>query len=176
WQQVSMDLITQLPRSKAGNDAIVVFVDKLTKMVHYVATTTTVTAPQLATLFMREVVRLHGVPESILSDRDPRFTANFWRAFWSQLGTTLTMSTAYHPQTHGQTERANRTLEEMLRARINFQQADWDAHLAAAELAINNASQASTVFSPFFLNYGQHMRLPLDNELVSAAPDCNNPA
>ena len=115
WQQVSMDLITQLPRSKLGNDAIVVFVDKLTKMVHYVATTTNVTAPQLATLFMREVVRLHGVPESILSDRDPRFTANFWRAFWSQLGTTLTMSTAYHPQTDGQTERANRTLEEMLR-------------------------------------------------------------
>ena len=139
WQQVSMDLITQLPRSRTGNDAIVVFVDKLTKMVHYVATTTTVTAPQLATIFMREVVRLHGVPESILSDRDPRFTAHFWRAFWEQLGTTLTMSTAYHPQTDGQTERANRTLEEMLRIRVNFQQTDWDEHLAAAELAINNA-------------------------------------
>jgi hypothetical protein len=176
WQQVSMDLITQLPRSRSGNDAIVVFVDKLTKLVHYAATTTTVSAPQLATIFMREVVRLHGVPESILSDRDPRFTSHFWRAFWQQLGTTLTMSTAYHPQTDGQTERANRTLEEMLRARINFAQDDWDEHLAAAELAINNASQASTGFSPFFLNYGQHMRLPLDNELASAAPDCNNPA
>jgi hypothetical protein len=111
WQQVSLDLITALPKSRSGNDAIVVFVDKLTKMVHYVPTTTTVTAPQLATLFMREVVRLHGVPESILSDRDPRFTAHFWKAFWSQLGTALAMSTASHPQSDGQTERANRTLD-----------------------------------------------------------------
>ena len=176
WQQVSMDLITQLPRTRSGNDAIVVFVDKLTKMAHYAATTTTVSAPQLASIFMREVVRLHGVPESILSDRDPRFTSHFWRALWSQLGTTLTMSTAYHPQTDGQTERANRTLEEMLRARINFAQDDWDEHLAAAEMAINNAKQASTGFSPFYLNYGQQVRLPLDNELAAAAPDCNNPA
>jgi len=174
WQQVSMDLITQLPRSRNGNDAIVVFVDKLTKMVHYVATTTTVSAPQLATLFMREVVRLHGVPESILSDRDPRFTAHFWRAFWSQLGTTLTMSTAYHPQTDGQTERANRTLEEMLRARINFKQTDWDDHLAVAELAINNAQQASTGFSPFRLNYGQEVQLPLDQAIAGLRPS-NNP-
>ena len=173
---VSMDLITQLPRSRCGHDAIVVFVDKLTKMVHYVATTTTVTAPQLASLFMREVVRLHGVPESILSDRDPRFTAHFWRAFWAQLGTTLTMSTAYHPQTDGQTERANRTLEEMLRSRVNFAQTDWDEHLAAAELAINNATQASTGFTPFYLNYGQEVQLPLDHGLAAAAPDCNNPA
>ena len=86
------------------------------------------------------------------------------------------MSTAYHPQTDGQTERANRTLEEMLRARINFAQDDWDEHLAAAELAINNAKQASTGYSPFYLNYGQQVRLPLDNELAAAAPDCNNPA
>ena len=174
WQQVSMDLITQLPRSRAGNDAIVVFVDKLTKMVHYVATTTTVTAPQLATLFMREVVRLHGVPDSILSDRDPRFTAHFWRAFWSQLGTTLTMSTAYHPQTDGQTERANRTLEEMLRSRINFKQTDWDEHLSAAELAINNALHASTGFTPFYLNFGQQVQLPLDHAVAGVTPP-NNP-
>ena len=174
WQQVSMDLITQLPRSRAGNDAIVVFVDKLTKMVHYVATTTNVTAPKLATLFMREVVRLHGVPESILSDRDPRFTANFWRAFWAQLGTTLTMSTAYHPQTDGQTERANRTLEEMLRSVVNFKQTDWDEHLATAELAINNAKQASTGFTPFRLNYGQEIQMPLDQAIAGLRPS-NNP-
>ena len=173
WQQVSMDLITALPKSRTGNDAIVVFVDKLTKMVHYVATTTNVTAPQLATLFMREVVRLHGVPESILSDRDPRFTAKFWRAFWGQLGTTLTMSTAYHPQTDGQTERANRTLEEMLRSRINFSQTDWDDHLATAELAINNAVQASTGFSPFYLNAGQEVRLPLDEVIAGLRPAFN---
>lgn len=174
WQQVSLDLITALPKSRSGNDAIVVFVDKLTKMVHYVPTTTHVTAPQLATLFMREVVRLHGVPESILSDRDPRFTAHFWKAFWSQLGTTLTMSTAYHPQTDGQTERANRTLEEMLRSRVNFAQTDWDEHLAVAELAINNAKQASTGYTPFYLNYGQEVQLPLDQAVAGLLPS-NNP-
>ena len=173
WQQVSMDLITALPRSKLGNDAIVVFVDKLTKMVHYVATTTNVTAPKLADIFMREVVRLHGVPESILSDRDPRFTAHFWRAFWTQLGTTLTMSTAYHPQTDGQTERANRTLEEMLRSRVNFQQTDWDEHLAAAELAVNNAVHASTGFTPFYLNFGQEVQLPLDRAIAGLRPSAN---
>lgn len=175
WQQVSMDLITQLPRSRSGNDAIVVFVCKLTKMVHYVATTTNVTAPQLATLFVNSVVRLHGVPESILSDRDPRFTANFWRAFWSQLGTTLSMSTAYHPQSDGQTERANRTLEEMLRSRINFRQDDWDEHLAMAELAINNAKQASTGYSPFYLNYGQEVTVPLDEAIAGVPTSSKNP-
>ncbi|MFZ3192018.1 MAG: DDE-type integrase/transposase/recombinase, partial [Moraxellaceae bacterium] len=168
WQQVSMDLITQLPRSRSGNDAIVVFVDKLTKMVHYVATTTTVTAPQLADLFMREVVRLHGVPESILSDRDPRFTANFWRAFWTQLGTKLVMSTAYHPQTDGQTERANRTLEEQLRSYINDRQTDWDQHLSALELAFNNSKHASTGYTPFSLNSGREISLPIDQAIRAA--------
>jgi hypothetical protein len=122
---------------------------------------------------MREVVRLHGVPESILSDRDPRFTAKFWRAFWSQLGTTLTMSTAYHPQTDGQTERSNRTLEELLRSRINFQQTDWDEHLAAAELAVNNSIQASTGFTPFYLNFGQEVSLPLDQAIANLRPSSN---
>ena len=169
-QQWSMDLITGLPRSRSGNDAIVVFVDKLVKLNHYVACKTAVSAPELATIFMREVVRLHGVPESILSDRDPRFTANFWRAFWSQLGTTLTMSTAYHPQTDGQTERANRTLEEMLRSRVNFGQDDWDQHLAAAELAINSSVQASTGFTPFHLTYGREVDVPLDHAIAGLRP------
>lgn len=170
WQQVSMDLITGLPRSRSGHDAIVVYVCKQTKQVHFVATVTNVTAPQLAQITIHEVVRLHGLPESILSDRDPRFTAHFWRAFWSQLGTTLTMSTAYHPQTDGQTERANRTLEEMLRSRINFQQNDWDEHLDMAELATNNALHASTGFTPFYLNHGRDAKLPLDHAIAELVP------
>ena len=169
WSQVSLDLITQLPRSKLGHDAIVVFVDKLTKMVHYVPTTTTVTAPQLSTLFIREVVRLHGVPDSILSDRDPRFTAHFWRSFWKQLGSTLTMSTAYHPQTDGQTERANRTLEEMLRAYVNWRQSDWDVHLSTLEMAYNSSKQVSTGYSPHQLNFGQEMRMPIDGAIPSSS-------
>jgi hypothetical protein len=173
WQWVSMDLITQLPRSRAGNDAIVVFVCRATKMFHAVATTTNVSAPRLATHFMREVVRLHGIPEFILSDRDPRFTAHFWRALWDQLGTKLTMSTAYHPQTDGQTERANRTLEEMLRAYVNVQQSDWDEHLSSVEIAYNNSKQASTGYTPFYLNYGQEVHLPIDEAIRPARVSTN---
>ena len=173
WQWVSLDLITGLPRSRSGNDAIVVFVCKLTKMVHYVATTTTVSAPKLASLFLDHVVRHHGVPETILSDRDPRFTAHFWRALWTQLGTKLAMSTAYHPQTDGQTERANRTLEEMLRAYVNFQHTDWDEHLSHLEIAYNNSKQASTGYTPFYLNSGQEIHLPIDEAIKPARVSVN---
>jgi len=162
WEQVSMDLITQLPKTKNGFDAIVVFVDKLSKMVHYAPTSTSVTAPQLASLFFKEVVRHHGLPTSIVSDRDARFTSNFWQSLWKQLGTKLAMSTAYHPQTDGQTERANRTLEDMLRAYVSYHQDDWDEHLVAAEIAYNNSVQASTGFSPYYLNSGYHPKFPLD--------------
>jgi hypothetical protein len=168
WQQVTMDLITQLPKSRAGHDAIVVFVDKLSKMVHLVATKTDVTAPQLAEIFWRTVVRHHGLPSSIVSDRDPRFTGHFWRALWKCLGTQLTMSTAFHPQTDGQTERANRTLEEMLRSYVSFQQKDWDEHLVAAELAFNASKHASTGFTPFYLNGGREVSVPLDLALEEA--------
>ena len=173
WDTVTMDLITQLPRTKDGHDAIVVFVDKFSKMAHYAATTTTVTAPQLASIFWREIVRHHGIPSSIISDRDPRFTSNFWRALWKQFGTNLAMSTAYHPQADGQTERQNRTLEDMLRAYANYHRNDWDQHLVAAEIAYNNSQQSSTGFSPFFLNYGQHPTLPISN--LASTRATNNP-
>ena len=126
WQQVTIDLITQLPKTKNGNDAIVVFVDKLTKMVHYAPTTTNIDAVGMAKLFLHNIVRLHGVPESIVSDRDPRFTSNFWKSLWTQLGTKLHISTAFHPHSDGQTERANRTLEEGLRAYVSMRHDDWD--------------------------------------------------
>lgn len=165
WHTVSLDLITALARSRRGNDAIVVFVCKLTRMVHYVACSTTVTAPQLAQLFMDTVVLRHGLPECILSDRDPRFTATFWRAFWAKLGTTLLMSTSNHPQTDGQTENSNKTLETILRSQVSFEQDDWDDHLTAAELAVNNSVNATTGFTPFYLNSGQEARMPLDSAI-----------
>jgi len=166
WQQVTMDLITQLPTSNKGHDAIVVFVDKLSKMVHYAPTTTNVDAVGVARLFIEHVVRLHGVPESIVSDRDPRFTSNFWKSLWQQLGTKLHMSTSYHPESDGQTERANRTLEEALRAYVNIHHDDWDEHLALLEFAMNNAASASSDETPFFLNYGEHPRLPIDQVIT----------
>jgi hypothetical protein len=161
WQLITMDLITQLPRTRTGFDAIFVIVDKCSKMIHCIATTTTVTAAELANLFFREVFRHHGLPSSIISDRDPRFTSSFWTELWKRLGTSLAMSTAYHPQTDGQTERANRTIEDMLRAMVSQRQDDWDQHLTAVEVAYNNSRQESTGFSPFFLNSGQHPILPL---------------
>ena len=161
WETVTMDLITQLPRSRSGFDAIVVFVDKLSKQVHYAATTSNVTAPGLANIFFHEIIRHHGVPLTIVSDRDTRFTSHFWKCLWDKLGTKLAMSTAYHPQTDGQTERANRTLEDMLRAYVSQRQDDWDQHLVAAEIATNNSVHASTGFTPYYLNTGQHPNLPI---------------
>jgi hypothetical protein len=158
----SMDLITGLPRSKLGHDAVTVFVCKATKLVHFTACLTAISAPQLARLFTDNIVRLHGLPETIISDRDPRFTATFWSSFWSSLGTSLTMSTAYHPQTDGQTENSNKTLETILRSVVNFEQTDWDLHLTAAELAVNNSKNATTGYTPFFLAYGREARMPLD--------------
>jgi transposase InsO family protein len=169
-----MDLITQLPRTQLGHDAIVVFVDKLTKMAHYCACTTSIDAPSLATLFFHEVVRHHGLPLAIVSDRDTRFTSIFWRALWSQLGTRLSMSSAYHPQSDGQTERQNRTLEEMIRSYVSARQDDWDRHLDAVEIAYNNSQHASTGATPYYLNSGQHPRLALESALHPHAIS-NNP-
>ena len=155
WEQVSMDFITQLPRTKAGFDAIVVFVDTFSKMVHFVPTKTTATAPDTARIFFDQIFKLHGLPKSIVSDRDAKFTSRFWQTLFQSMGTKLAMSTAFHPQTDGQTERANRTLEDMLRAFVSYRQDDWDDHLASAEFACNNAPNASTGMSPFRMNHGR---------------------
>lgn len=152
WQWVTMDFITQLPLSSAGFDAIAVFVDKLTKMVHFVPMKTTDNAANVARIFFDAVFRLHGLPDHIVSDRDPRFVSSFWQNLWKLLGTDLMMSTSYHPQTDGQTERVNRVLEEYLRAFVNNGHDNWHEYLSAAEFTINSAKQVSTGKSPFELN------------------------
>jgi hypothetical protein len=129
-------------------------------MVHFAPTKTKATAPDVARIFFDVIFRLHGIPKVIVSDRDSRFTSRFWKALFNNLGTKLAMSTAFHPQTDGQTERANRTLEDMLRAYTNYRQDNWDQHLSAAEFACNAAPNASTGLSPFYLNYGQHPCTP----------------
>src|SRR3954470_24330625 len=169
WEQVSMDFITQLPRTKSGFDAIVVFVDTFSKMVHLVPSRTTATAPDTAKIFFDNVFRLHGLPTSIISDRDAKFTSKFWQSLFRTMGTRLAMSTAFHPQTDGQTERANHTLEDMLRAYVSYRQDDWDSLLPAAEFTCNNALNASTQMTPFHLCYG---RDPVDPySQVSSFPD-----
>jgi hypothetical protein len=155
-----MDFITQLPRSRHGYTAVATFVDKLSKMTHFAPTHTTVSAPDAARLFLAAVVRLHGWPTTLVSDRDPKFTSAFWTTLFKEWGTKLAMSTAYHPQTDGQSERANRTLEEMLRSYVSKNHDDWDVHLPTLEFALNNTRNPSTGRTPFELNYGFHPRVP----------------
>ncbi len=169
WESISMDLITQLPETAAGHDAIVVFVDRLTKMTHFAAATTNIGSAELADILYDTVIKLHGTPKSIVSDRDPRITSAFWRQLMARLGTTLALSTAYHPQTDGQTERMNRVLEEMLRHYIDPTQTDWDKHLASAEFASNNAYHEGIRTTPFYLNYGHHPRTPLNSPAKSSS-------
>lgn len=176
WQDVSLDLITSLPRSKSGYDAIVVFVCRLTKQFHAIPTVTACTASDLARIFVREVIRHHGVPRSLLSDRDPRFTAHLWRNTWELFQTKLLMSTAYHAQTDGQTERANRTLEDMLRAYVNGSQDDWDEYLPLVEVAYNSSVQASTGHAPYYLSSGREFPTILSRAMEKIADAPNQPA
>ena len=109
-----MDFVTHLPRTQQKHDAVWVIVDRLTNSAHFLAVWMTFSLERFYRLYIREIVRLHGVPVSIVSDRDPRFTEHFWKSFQKAMGTRLTMSTAFHPQTDGQSERTIQVLEDML--------------------------------------------------------------
>lgn len=161
WEVVTIDEIIGLPTTRSGNNAVIVVVDKATKMNKYTATKGTIKAPEFARIFFDRVVSQYGLPREIVSDRGSKFTGHFWNELFKLCGTKLSMSTAFHPQTDGQTERANRTLEEMIRAYVNSCHDDWDMHLSALEFAYNNSVNPSTGFSPFFLNYGRHPATPL---------------
>ena len=141
WNQISMDFIDGLPRTRKGNESIWVIVDRLTKSAHFIPVKSSRTASSLAEIYMREIVRLHGVPSSIVCDRDPIFTSKFWEAFQKSLGTRLNLSTAYHPQTDGQTERVNQILEDLLRACVLDYGGSWEDHLHLVEFTYNNSYQ-----------------------------------
>ncbi|KAG7670696.1 hypothetical protein KSW81_003250 [Nannochloris sp. 'desiccata'] len=168
WEHVSLDLIGPLPTTLNGFDCIVTVVDKLSKMGHFIATTTTVDAPSLAKLMMSNIFRLHGFPKALISDRDARFTSEYWKQFIDALGIASHMSTAFHPETDGQTERMNRTIEEMLRSYVNDKHDNWDELLPYLELAYNNSRQASHKFTPYFLNHGTHPFVPAKQHLERA--------
>lgn len=172
FEQVSLDLITQLPKTKLGHDAIVVFVDRLSKLAYFCPTTSNVDAPGVASLFFGTVWRHHGLPRVLVSDRDPRFISKFWQSLFKLCGTNFNISTAYHPETDGQTERTNRTLEQMLRAYVCHKQNDWDRVLYAVEFAYNNSEQASTGFTPFKIATGQSPITPASflNIAASSSP------
>ena len=160
WESVSFDLITMLPKSQ-GFDAIFVIVDRLTKMSHFIPTSTDCSAVDLARLFFNNVFKLHGLPKEFVSDRDPRFTSRFWKALYKLLDVRLALSTSRHPQTDGQTERMNAVLEVMLRHFVNARLNNWSSLLSHLEFAFNSSVQKSTGHTPFFLNYGHEVREPL---------------
>ncbi|KAL0551924.1 hypothetical protein IC582_011017 [Cucumis melo] len=161
WENVSMDFITGLPRTLRGFTVIWVMVDRLTKSAHFVPGKSTYTASKWAQLYMSEIVRLHGVPVSIVSDRDARFTSKFWKGLQTAMGTRLDFSTAFHPQTDGQTERLNQVLEDMLRACALEFPGSWDSHLHLMEFAYNNSYQATIGMAPFEALYGKCCRSPV---------------
>eukprot|EP00253_Pinus_taeda_P004481 PITA_04481 len=160
WEIISMDFITGLPRTKRNNDSIFVVVDKLSKAAHFIPVQSTYRAAQIAHIFMQNVFKLHGLPKTIISDRDVKFTSAFWKTLFTELGTQLNFSTAYHPQTDGQTERVNQMVEDMLRAYVMQQPTRWEDYLHLVEFTYNNDYHTSTQMSPFEVLYGRKRRTP----------------
>ena len=150
WQQVTTDLVTEFPESN-GFTAIAVFVDRMTKMVHFAPCVKEIAAIDYAKLFVDNVFRLHGLPEVIIADQDPCLTSKFWTSLFDLLGTDLCFSTRFHPQTDGQSEWMIQTLENFLRPYVERHPHEWSNQLSLAEFAANNAVNMSTGYSPFYL-------------------------
>ena len=161
WTHLTVDFITKLP-VVAGKDAILVVCDRLSKMTHFVATTEGTSAEGLARLFRDNVWKLHGLPESVILDRGPQFAVELTKELNRMLGIKTKLSTAFHPQTDGQTERMNQELEQYLWFFIEHRQKDWPEWLVVAEFAINNKVHTATKVSPFMANYGKELRMEGD--------------
>ncbi|GJV31594.1 putative reverse transcriptase domain-containing protein [Tanacetum coccineum] len=161
WENITMDFVTKLPKTTSGQDTIWVIVDRLTKSAHFLPMKETDSMEKLTRQYLKEVVSRHGVPVSIISDRDSRFTSHFWKSLNEALGTQLDMSTAYHPQTDGQSERTIQTLEDMLRACVIDFGKGWDRHLPLVEFSYNNSYHTSIKAAPFEALYGRKCRSPI---------------
>jgi len=161
WEVISMDFIVELPLTVGRHNSILVVVDKLTKSAHFIPVKDTYKAHEIAQVFIKEIVRLHGFPKKIISDRASVFTGRFWTAFQDALQTQLNFSTAYHPETDGQTERVNQVLEDMLRMYVMDQQTKWEKYLPLVEFSYNNSYHSSIGMAPFEILYGRPCRTPL---------------
>ncbi|GJT12539.1 putative reverse transcriptase domain-containing protein [Tanacetum coccineum] len=161
WEGIAMDFVTKLPRTSSGHDTIWVIVDRLTKSAHFLPMREDYKMERLARLYLNEIVARHGVPISIISDCDSRFTSRFWQSLQEALGTRLDMSTAYHLQTDGQSERTIQTLEDMLRACVLDFGGSWDVHLLLVEFSYNNSYHSSVRCALFDVLYGRKCRSPI---------------
>jgi hypothetical protein len=161
WESISMDFIVDLPKTQKGFDSIFVVVDRLTKVARFIPTVTTVTASGVAELFFKEIFGNYGLPREIICDRDRKFVSEFWKSLFKLCGTKINMSSAYHPETNGQTERTNRSLEDMLRMYVGKRQQSWDKWLYLIQFAYNQREHSSIGMSPFYALYGQECRTPI---------------
>nr|GEY66460.1 putative reverse transcriptase domain, ribonuclease H-like domain, aspartic peptidase domain protein [Tanacetum cinerariifolium] len=154
WERITMDFITMLPKTSNGHDTILVIVDRLTKSAHFIPIRATDSMETLTRLYIKEIVSRHGMPISIISDRDSHFTSRFWQSLQNTLGTQLDMSTTYHPETNGQSERTIQTLKDILRARVIDFGKGWDRLLPLIEFSYNNIYHAGIKAEPFEALYG----------------------
>jgi hypothetical protein len=161
WEDISMDFIVGLPNTSQRHDSVWVIVDRLTKTARFLTMHTTFNAKKYAEIYIDQIVRLHGVPKTIISDRGAQFIAWFWEQLQHALGTKLIRSSAYHPQTDGQTERVNQILEDMFRACVLQYDKNWDKCLSLAEFSYNNSYQTSLKMAPFEALYSRRCRTPL---------------
>nr|GFC59934.1 reverse transcriptase domain-containing protein [Tanacetum cinerariifolium] len=157
WENVTMDFVTGLPRTPSGYDSIWVIMDRLTKSAHFLPKKKTDSIEKLAELYLKEIVCKHGVPMSVISDRDSLFTSMFWISLQKALGTQLDLSTAYHPETDGQSQRTIQTLEDMLRGCVIDFGSSWDKHLPLVKFSYNNSYHASIKAAPFEALYGRKL-------------------
>jgi hypothetical protein len=162
WEDISMDFIVGLPRTTKGFDSIWVIIDRLTKIAHFLPVKVKYTVATYTELYIACILSLHGVPKTILSDGEPQFVSKFWEELHKSLGTKLLHSSAYHPQTSGQTERVNQILEDMLRACVLEFPQKWDDCLPLEEFYYNNSYQESIKMAPFEALYGRRCRTPLN--------------
>ncbi|GJY09447.1 putative reverse transcriptase domain-containing protein [Tanacetum coccineum] len=161
WERITMDFVTKLPKTSTGHDIIWVIVDHLTKSAHFIPTRETDNMETLTRLYIKKIVSQHGVPISIISDRNSHFTSRFWQSLQSALGTQLDMSMAYHPETDGQSERTIQILKDMLRACVIDFGKGWERHLPLVEFSYNNSYHASIKAAPFEALYGRKCRSPV---------------
>jgi len=162
WEDINMDFILGLPRTARGFNSIFVVVDRFSKMAHFIPCHKVDDAQNVSKLFFREVVRLHELPRSIVSDRDPKFINHFWKTLWEKHGTKLQFSTSCHPQTDRQTKVVNRSISTMLRAIMRGSHKSWDEYLPHIEFAYNRVVHKTTNISPFEVVYGFNTLTPLD--------------